>query len=177
MKERWEGWKQKYWPPKKDQLLILVLIGLLLAVIVFPVEQEKREEATENVASTEVQGKTAEDYEERMERKLESLLGSVEGVGEVRVMLTFVGSGEKQVEKDRNTVEEGQSEETIYEEHGSSERMPYVTSETNPRVEGILVIAQGGGDSQVRKEILEAAQALFGIEAHKIKIMKMEGTQ
>lgn len=177
MKERWEGWKQKYWPPKKDQLLILVLIGLLLAVIVFPIEQEKGEETTEDVASTEVEEKTAEDYEERMERKLESLLGSVEGVGEVRVMLTFVGSGEKQVEKDRNMVEEGQSEETIYEEHGNSERMPYVTSETNPRVEGILVIAQGGGDSQVRKEILEAAQALFGIEAHKIKIMKMEGTQ
>lgn len=178
MKERWEGWKQKYWPPKKDQLLILVLIGLLLAVIVFPVEQEKKEEeATENVASTEVQERTAEDYEERMERKLESLLGSVEGVGKVRVMLTFVGSGEKQVEKDQNTAGEEQSESTIYEEHGSSERMPYVTSETNPRVEGVLVIAQGGGDSQVRKEILEAAQALFGIEAHKIKIMKMEGTQ
>ena len=179
MKEKWEEWKQRYWPPKKDQLLILVLIGLLLAVIVFPVEQgERKEQEAEEVAvSTEVQEGAKETYEERMERKLERLLGSVEGVGEVRVMLTFVGSGEKQVEKDRNTADEGQSEETIYEEHEGNERMPYVTSETNPRVEGILVIAQGGGDSQVRKEILEAAQALFGIEAHKIKIMKMEETK
>ena len=44
MKEKWEEWKQRYWPPKKDQLLILVLIGLLLAVIVFPVEQGERKE-------------------------------------------------------------------------------------------------------------------------------------
>ena len=49
-----------------------------------------------------------------------------------------------------------------------------MTSETNPEVKGVLVIAQGGGNSRVRQEILEAAQALFGIDAHKIKIMKME---
>lgn len=178
MKERWEAWKEKYWPPRKDQLLILILLGLLLAVIVFPVEQKQKEEDGQEVLSETVTDKeTGEDYESRMERKLESLLGSVEGVGEVRVMLTFEGSGERRVEKDRVQSEEQQSEETVYEEHGSSERTPYVTSKTNPKVEGVLVIAQGGGNSQVRKEILEAAQALFGIDAHKIKIMKMEGTQ
>lgn len=178
MKERWEAWKNKYWPPKKDQLLILVLLGLLLAVIVFPVEQEKKEEeGQEVVAEAAGQEEEGEDYESRMERKLESLLRAVEGVGEVRVMLTFEGSGEKRVEKDQIQSAEQTSEETVYEEHGSSERTPYVTSQSNPRVEGVLVIAQGGGNSQVRKEILEAAQALFGIDAHKIKIMKMEGTQ
>ena len=32
--------KEKYWPPGKDQLLILVLVGLLLAVIAIPVEKK-----------------------------------------------------------------------------------------------------------------------------------------
>lgn len=118
-----------------------------------------------------------DDYERRMEQKLEELLSSVEGVGEVRVMLTFEGSGEKTVEKDKTVSQDESREETVYEEYGSSERIPYVTSESNPRVEGVLVIAQGGGNGQIRREILEAAQALFGIEAHKIKIMKMEGTK
>lgn len=52
-----------------------------------------------------------------------------------------------------------------------------MASETNPRVEGVLVIAEGGDSSRVKQEIIEAAQALFGIEAHKIKIMKMEGSK
>lgn len=43
-----------------------------------------------------------------------------------------------------------------------------------PQVEGVLVIAEGGDKSSVKEEIIGAAQALFGIEPHKIKIMKME---
>ena len=112
-----------------------------------------------------------------MEEKLEEILSRVEGVGQVQVMLTFEGTGEKKVEKDASISPDASQEETVYEEHGGSERIPYVTGESNPRVEGALIIAQGGGSSRVKQEILEAAQALFGIEAHKIKIMKMEGTK
>ena len=36
--------KEKYWPPGKDQLLILVLVGLLLAVIAIPVEKKGTED-------------------------------------------------------------------------------------------------------------------------------------
>lgn len=57
---------------------------------------------------------------------------------------------------------------------GAQSRRPYVTSESNPQVEGVLVIAEGGDKSSVKEEIIGAAQALFGIEPHKIKIMKME---
>lgn len=188
MNEKWKEIKKKYWPPKKDQLLILVLFGLLLAVIAIPVDSNKQDEKEDFVfgeeklaggGSSDDPSSIArkEDYETRMEQKLEELLGNVEGVGEVRVMLTFEGTGEKQVEKDRTATADESSEETVYEEHGSSDRTPYVTSETNPKVEGVLVIAQGGGNSRIKQEILEAAQALFGIEAHKIKIMKMEGTK
>ena len=111
---------------------------------------------------------------EELGRLLTELLEKVEGVGQVQVMLTFEGTGEKKVEKDVALDLEERREETVYEERGNSERTPYVTSETNPEVKGVLVIAQGGGNSRVRQEILEAAQALFGIDAHKIKIMKME---
>jgi stage III sporulation protein AG len=41
-------------------------------------------------------------------------------------------------------------------------------------VEGVSVVAQGGGDSQIQKNITEVIQALFGIEAHKIKVVKMK---
>lgn len=180
MSARWLEIKKKYWPPKKDQLLILILAGLLLAVIAVPVEDKKASEETQTMEEVMAEAGQREpdlDYESRMEQKLEELLARVDGVGEVRVMLTFEGSGEKVVEKDRTSDAEESREETIYEEHGSSERMPYVTSEMNPKVEGILVIAQGGGNSRIRQEILEAAQALFGVDAHKIKIMKMEETK
>jgi len=181
MSERLKEMGKKYWPPRKDQLFILVLLGLLLAVIAIPAEGDKKvsqdTKKEENSGADTLEAEPVTDYESRMEQKLQELLARVEGVGKVRVMLTFEGTGEKKVEKDRSISTDASQEETVYEEYGSSERTPYVTFETNPKVEGVLVIAEGGGNSRIKQEILEAAQALFGIEAHKIKIMKMEGTK
>ena len=39
---------------------------------------------------------------------------------------------------------------------------------------GVLVCAQGGGDPVVVQNIQEAVMALFQVDAHKIKIMKMK---
>ena len=186
--------KEKYWPPGKDQLLILVLVGLLLAVIAIPVEKKEtadgisRETGMDSsmMGNSSVDGNLGsgmsggedeslsdlEKYEAQTEQKLEELLSTVDGAGQVRVMLTWEGSSERQVEKDRISNADSVEEETIYQENDSG-KYPYVVSWTNPKVTGVLVIAEGGGNTKVKAEILEAVQALFGIEPHKIKIMKM----
>ena len=179
--------KEKYWPPGKDQLLILVLVGLLLAVIAIPVEKKgtadeisrEREMNSGMMGNSSGSGNSSVDdnlesgmsdgedeplsdlekYETQTEQKLEELLSTE-------------GSSERQVEKDRISNANSVEEETIYQENDSG-KYPYVVSWTNPKVTGVLVIAEGGGNTKVKAEILEAVQALFGIEPHKIKIMKM----
>ena len=42
------------------------------------------------------------------------------------------------------------------------------------QVTGVLISAEGGGDPVVVREIQEAVMALFQIDAHKIRIMKMK---
>ena len=48
-----------------------------------------------------------------------------------------------------------------------------VKKEMTPKIEGVVVIAQGGDDPVVMKNITEAVQALFDVDTHKIKVMKM----
>ena len=115
MNERWVKIKKKYWPPRKDQLLILILVGLLLAVISVPVEDNREPEEVQVMDAAAETEQWEADYESRMEQRLEELLGNVEGVGQVRVMLTFQGTGEKIVEKDRSSGSEESREETVYE--------------------------------------------------------------
>mgnify|MGYP006875711212 CR=1 FL=1 len=38
----------------------------------------------------------------------------------------------------------------------------------------VTVVAQGGGNAVVQKNITDVIQALFGVEAHKIKVVKMK---
>ena len=56
---------------------------------------------------------------------------------------------------------------------GSQE--PVIEKELQPQIEGIIISAQGGGSPQVKAEISEAMEALFGLPAHKIKVLKRVG--
>ena len=190
--------RKKIKMPGKDQLLILLLSGILLVVIAIPTDGGKKKAPPDSGGDPAEELKTAtgqepDSYEKRQEERLKEALEKVAGVGEVEVMITLKSSWEKIVEKDRpsssQTVEEAdagggtrqtqevsRSETTVYREE-SGERTPYVVKELEPEVEGVIVIARGGGNASVKQNILEAVQALFPVEAHKIKIMKMEGSK
>ncbi len=177
---------------KKDQLLILLLAGILLLVISLPTEK-KGEKQGISQASSPSQGEQnlwdEEAYREALEVHLEELFSRMEGAGEVEVMITLASSSEKIVEKDTNGESETITEEdsaggnrrttnivndetTVYGGETDQEQ-PYVSKELTPQVEGVVVLAAGGDDAVVKKNITEAAQALFGIDTHKIRIIKM----
>lgn len=195
--EKWKQWLSGLRTgeklPKKNQLLLILLAGILLLVIVFPVPEQSgssSENPQENV--TPAQSSAARDnrdYERYLEEKTARTLADVEGVGEVTVMITLKSDGQKIIEKDQSSssqstdeedssggtrsVEDQSSDKTsIYEQTADGSSTPYVSKELAPEVEGVVVIADGGDNAVVAQNITEAVQALFGVEAHKIKIMK-----
>ena len=47
-----------------------------------------------------------------------------------------------------------------------------ITYKDNSQVRGIVVVAQGAGDENVVRNIVEVTQALFDVDSHKIKVIK-----
>ena len=195
--EQWKQWLSGLRTgeklPKKNQLLLILLAGILLLVIVFPVPEQsgsspdQKTEDTEQVLSSDIRDNG--EYEKYLEEKTARVLEDVEGVGEVTVMITLKSDGQKIIEKDQSSssqstdeadsgggtrsVEDQSSDKTsIYEQAADGTSTPYVSKELAPEVEGVVVIADGGDNAVVAQNITEAVQALFGVEAHKIKIMK-----
>ena len=187
--------RKKIKMPKKDQLIIFLLFGVLLLVIAIPAkpgkEKQGEKEVTqvaEGMAEGTKETLPADSYERQQEERLKGVLEKVEGVGRVDVMITLHASAQKVVEKDvavtneavsesdsqggaRTTHNSTHGETTVYND-GSSQSQPYVSKELSPQIEGVVVIAEGGADSVVKQNITEAVQALFGIDTHKIRIMK-----
>lgn len=144
---------------------------------------------------TQSQEPSAEDtYVQELERELEELLQCMEGAGRVKVMITLQSTGEEIVEKDRpasrsslteqdaaggsrSTNDMNSEETTVFITDADGRQIPYVRKKLQPAVAGVAVLAEGGGREQVRRNISEAIQALFGIDANKIKIAKMKTTK
>lgn len=202
--------KIKNFATNRNNLLVLILAGILLMVIALPVDngKEKTEDATETSGLTadiinndsfllngteEVQDTETEKYIAMMEQKVEELLCKMEGAGKVKVIITLRTSVEKIVEKDipvsrSNTTEEDSQggmrtvntmdtgESTVYSTAGNVSE-PYVVKTVSPEVEGVLVLAEGAGNGTVSRDLSDAIQVLFGIEAHRVKIVKMECTK
>ena len=124
-----------------------------------------------------------------MEEKLENVLAKVDGVGKVKVIISFKNTGEKIIAKDENTSSENiqetdssggvrttnqsSSESTNIYYDSEAGSAPYVKSENLPEVEGVIVVAQGGGDGVIAANIISAVESLFGVQIHKVKVLKM----
>ena len=130
------------------QWVTLLLLGLLLAVIALPTSDKKKENEGEEESQIGFLTETKEESsvsKTQLEEKLEALLSSVEGVGKVQVILM---TGEE--EDDGGFYHSGEQ-----------------------KVTGVLIAAQGADDSVVSQNLVQAVMALFQVEAHKIKIMKL----
>ena len=150
---------------KKENLGVLLLVGLLLLVIALPVRRNEENTGTEETDAETDQSLSAQDWQTKMENRLVQVLEQVQGVGKAEVFLTCEKKKKKVVEKDET--------ETVYERDSRGNQTPYVSAEIYPQVTGVLVVAQGGDDPVVIQNIQEAVQVLFQVEAHKIKVMKM----
>lgn len=208
----------------KNNLLIIVLLGVLLMVIAIPVDtagtggksasgrNDNISYQTKSTGTGYQAGGTAaytaagdgtagydetagtgymweqEQYIKEMEAKAESLLSGVNGAGQVKVMITLRASSEQVVEKDMPVTRSQTSEQdsqggsrmvsefatedaTVYRK-GNGYEEPYVVKTLSPSAEGVVVVAEGAGNGEVSKNLSEAVQILFGVEAHRVKVLK-----
>ena len=178
---------------KRSDWLILVLAGILILIIALPTDTKEKKQAEDAKENISKENNTMEASKDEIERKLEDILEKIDGAGDVKVMITYQDSGTQVVEKDKNTsensLEESDStggvrstkeqqlqESTVYEEADAG-NTPFVSKELLPKVEGILIVASGGDNQKVKQNISDAVLALFQVEAHRIKIVKMIGLE
>jgi len=181
IKEFFQGIKQN-WGKNKLLIWILGLVGVLFLVL--PSFIGPRNDAVPPPSPTSGQG----NYQQQLQRELESILTGIEGVGRVRVMLTLDDEQEviyafnEDISK-RNTQEEdnqgGVREQVEYDHRGqlvivrtNNQEEPVVVKILKPRIRGILVVAAGADNPWVRERLTQAVQGVLDVPAYRITIQK-----
>ncbi len=112
---------------------------------------------------------------EELERKLEQALAQIDGVGEVRVVLTLQSGPRRILAQDsQSTVDEGRTEAEVTNvviSAGSGVEGTVTLQQLSP-IPGALVVCSGGGEPTVQLRLVEAVSALTGLGADKISVCK-----
>lgn len=175
------------------RLGLLAVAAIILIICSLPQNQLSNLNQTQSVGSSlDTDGDTSLfSYEHELEKRLEQILGGMEGITSVDVMITLSATSEKvleksiQLEENKQEIEKGSGESleksvtsSLSQKNealltgNTSGSMPYIIKEMSPSIQGVVVAARGNITQTKIREISEAVQALFGIEAHKIKVIE-----
>lgn len=108
------------------------------------------------------------DYCEKLEERLEEILPSIAGVGNVDVMITAKNYGKLLLAEDENS----QNRQTVILNQKGGGEDTKIVEEKLPEIQGVIIAADGGKSDKVKKDVTDAVTALLGVETHKIKVFE-----
>lgn len=182
---------------RKIENLIVFLIILIVTIVAINMiwKEDKKEAKQEENANTykalasAEEAKNIENTGNDLEKRLETILGRINGVGEVKVLITYSESNKtvamynenlKQSSTEENDTSGGTrkitetdtSKEIIYKEE-NGEKVPITEQIIMAKIEGAVITAKGAGNANVKANIIQAVEAATGIPTHKIQVFEM----
>lgn len=139
-----------------------MLLGLLVGAVLLLFSGTGRDSEQEPAATAEEPAFSLEEQEKR----LETALSTVAGVGEVSVMLALESGMERELAQD--------GEETLVVSAGSGTQKAVELRYVYPRYLGAVVICSGAASSRVRLDVTEAVSAVTGLSSDRIIVIQMK---
>jgi stage III sporulation protein AG len=152
---------------------VLILGALCGVALVLVGNRDLITKEGEKVSANETESDALLVYADELERKIEALCSHVNGVDEVRAVVSLSGDFTYIYASDRESAErEGTIErQEQYVTVGSgSNAQPLLLTRLPPTIEGIGVVCRGGADASVRQEITALLHAAFSVGSNKIYV-------
>jgi|UPI000429AF97 stage III sporulation protein AG len=132
-------------------------------------------------------GTSIADYERAYERQIKEALNSMLGVRDVTVVVNIDSSESKVLEKNKvlknqttdeidreggkRKVEDSSVDEQLVIIRNGDKEVPIVIETKKPTIRGVLVVAKGAQNIQVKKSIIEAVTRALDVPSHRVAVM------
>ena len=185
---------------KRLENIVVFIVILIITLIVINViwngedssntNDKQTTDVNKRLVQTEVTNEeNSSTSQEDIVSNLEEILSNINGVGKVKVMITYsetsktvpVYNEESTEENTEETDSEGGTrkvtqtdvkKEVVYEEDDNGKKL-ITQSVISPSIEGAIITAEGAGDPTVKTNIIQAVGAVTGLATHKIQVFQM----
>ncbi len=167
---------------KMSKKLIFTAALLVAGIAALMLSEFTDQKQTLSVQTTSaVPADSAYEYEEKLEERLISMISSIEGAGNTKVMVTLESGSEDVYLHDYNYGENiepgGENSMERRDEYviidGSAGEQGIVVRVAEPKVRGVAVVCEGGGSELVREQIVSTVTALLDISSARVSVAKM----
>ncbi|MEK4175658.1 stage III sporulation protein AG [Aeribacillus sp. FSL K6-1305] len=179
-------------------MLILLTLGIAFMLIGSFLSSESKTVETINTAAEEEDVEpafkqttsekgTIERYEQQYANELKGALQSISGVGEVEVIVNVDSSSESVLEKNRSIqnqttdetdreggkrqVEDKSVDEQVVIIRKGDQESPIVVKTEKPKIRGVLVVAKGAENVQIKKMITDAVTRVLDVDSHRVAVL------
>lgn len=167
---------------------IIVVVGFISIILIFFSGYFKSDGDKKN---TDIKNEiTTQEYTKQLENNLKSIIGSIDGAGETKIMITLENGHETKYATEEKTNSEAlqetsknsgtqskQSGDTelkyiIVKDANGSEKALAIT-EFEPTVKGVVVVCSGGDIPIVEQRIISAVTTALNISSKKVCVTKL----
>ncbi len=169
-----------------NNLFIILLISIIFLIVANNFLGTKNKDTIESNYEylEEIDYNLESDYSAYLEKKLVNILSKLNGVGKVSAMVTLENSVEKvtaanTTKTSENTVEndsEGGTREIHREDINTqvvtkgSDGSLLVVKEIKPTIQGVIVVAEGAEDPEIKEMLYDAVKTVLGIKGNKVQV-------
>ena len=164
---------------KENMIFIAVLLVVLLISINYIFSDTKKEQKgieIDNNTNEKVDNNSKAQSPNDLEERLTQIINQVEGISDVSLIINYKDSGQSEyVFNTKETIaEEGNvlnlEKEVAYNE-SSGQKSAIKTSQNNPQIEGVIIVARGIENSENKQKIQSAIASLLGIASYKVQVL------
>lgn len=162
------------------KMLLAVMLLLLGAAALVASELTASESTAAKEVTTTAASDTAE-YVSDLESRLTSMISSIDGAGETKVMITLESGSEEIYLHDydygENIDPSGKNSLERKDEYvivdGDTGEEGIVVRVAEPKIRGVAVVCKGADSETVRSRIVETVTALLDISSARVSVAKM----
>lgn len=182
---------------RKIENIIFFIIVLVITIVIINIiwngnkETTKQEnnDSTKQLASKQINNDIETTDTNELEKKLESILAKIEGVGNVNVCINYSESSEVIAMFNENSkvstteetdtsggirkIQQTDSQKDVVYKEDNGEKEPITKKVVQPKIEGAIITAKGANNANIKANIIQAVEAVTGLATHKIQVFEM----
>ena len=165
---------------KKDKKILILVVAGFIGVLLIALSEINIDNSIDKEKNN-TQIMNSYEYCDYLEKRVEDIVNSIDGAGEVRVMITLAETteyvyaqnqnGTKKSNKDSEN-SDNKSDFVIIEKDNNDSGLLIKTFE--PKIRGVAVVCDGGDNPIVQQQIYSTVSAVLSVSTARISISKLK---